>query len=126
MVDTAGLKLFKVEERISIKNFVTAHHLAFKVGAAFYQLSKKETIQDYKTLVVRRKTDGQLLTGEEVRKVLNIPKNSKKKVTLAEDTPDFDVFIQSTSHNRVLQPGTNILYQLDDSLRVRHRVETGW
>ena len=27
---------------------------------------------------------------------------------------------------RIFLAGTNILYQLDDSLRVRHRVETGW
>ena len=27
---------------------------------------------------------------------------------------------------RIYVAGTNILYQLDDSLRVRHRVETGW
>ena len=27
---------------------------------------------------------------------------------------------------RIYLAGTNILYQLDDSLRVRHRVETGW
>ena len=117
MADTAGLKLFQVEERISIKKFLSAHDLAFKVGAAFYQLSKRETIQDYKTVVVRRKADGQLMAGEEVRKVLNIPKNckEKKKVILAEDIPDFDVFIQSTSHNRVLLAGTSLLYQVGEA-----------
>ena len=115
MVETAGLKLFSVTERISIKKFVSDHELTFRVGAAFYQLTKKETIQDYKTVVVRRKADGQLLAGEEVRKVLKLPKGSKKKVTVAEDTPDFEVFIQSSSHNRVLLPGTSILYQVGEA-----------
>ncbi len=31
-------------------------------------------VKDYKTLVVMRKSDGAMVTGEKVREVLNIPK----------------------------------------------------
>lgn len=114
-MDTTGLKLFNVEERISVKKFIEGQELVFEKGKAYYQLSKKEIIQDYKTVVVRRKSDGQLLAGDDVREVLNIPKNTKKKVTVAaDDIPDFDVFIQSTSYNRVLLPGSGLLYQVGE------------
>lgn len=108
------LKEFEVTEKSSIKKFVEKIGLHFVKGDAFYQLTKKETIQDYKNIMAKRKSDGAMISGEELRKVLKIPKNSKKKVTVDhEDVPDFDIFIQSTSYNRVLPEGTKILYRTE-------------
>ena len=71
-----------------------------------------------KTVVVMRKSDGAFLTGDAVRQLLKIPKgrggSSKKRVAV--DTaamPDFSLFVQSTSHNRVLLPNTKLLYSVD-------------
>ena len=65
-----------------------------------------------------RKSDGAFLTGDAVRQLLKIPKgrggSSKKRVAV--DTaamPDFSLFVQSTSHNRVLLPNTKVLYSVD-------------
>ena len=53
-----------------------------------------------------------------MRQLLKIPKgrgcSSKKRVAV--DTaamPDFSLFVQSTSHNRVLLPNTKVLYRVD-------------
>lgn len=35
------------------------------------------------------------------------------------EVPDFDVFVQSTSVNRVLFPGTEFLYEEDDGVAVK-------
>ena len=88
--------------------------LNFKKGRGFYQLTKPEVIQDYKEVIVRRKTDGAFLTGDKVKEVLSIPKSSKKFKLDLDEITDFDVFVQSTSVNRVLLPGTEFLYEVDD------------
>ena len=104
----------EVGERIPVRRFVEGEGLEFSPGRAFYQLTKKETVQDYKLVLARRKADGALVAGEELRTVLNIPKKSAKKVTVdLENIPDFDIFVQSTSYNRVLLPGTKLLYKLE-------------
>lgn len=49
-----------------------------------------------------------------------IPENMKtKKFALdPEKMPDFSVFVQSTSHNRVVLPGTKMLFNVGDSAEV--------
>lgn len=107
-------KTFPVKKRVSIKSLVESNKLAFKKGRGFYQLNKPEVIQDYKEIIIQRKKDGAFITGDKVREILGIPKSSKKfKVDLSE-IPDFDVFVQSTSVNRVLLPDTNFLYETDE------------
>ena len=62
-METKQLKEFEVSERISIKKFVEGIGFDFVKGNAFYQLTKKETIQDYKNIVAKRKSDGCMITG---------------------------------------------------------------
>ena len=66
VVSSSRFKTLKVNERISIKNFVEKHKLKFATGRGFYQLSKPETIQFHKEVVVRRKSDGTMASGDEV------------------------------------------------------------
>lgn len=69
VVSSSRFKTLKVTERISIKNFVEKHKLKFATGRGFYQLSKPETIQFHKEVVVRRKSDGTMASGDEVHKL---------------------------------------------------------
>lgn len=116
VVSTSRFKtlLVKKKTKISIKSFVEENKLNFKKGRGFYQLTKPEIIQDYKEVIMRRKTDGAFLTGDKVKEVLSIPKSSKKFKLDLDEITDFDVFVQSTSVNRVLLPGTEFLYEVDD------------
>ena len=114
VVVASRFKTVPVKKRVSIKSLVESNKLSFKKGRGFYQLNKPEVIQDYKEIIIRRKKDGAIITGDEVREILGIAKSSKKfKIDLAE-IPDFDVFVQSTSVNRVLLPGTDFLYETDE------------
>ena len=118
-LNTKQLKTLEVTERISIKKFVEGQGYEFVKGDAFYQLTKKETIQDYKFVVAKRKSDGEMITGDELRDVLKIPKKSVKKVSVdLDDVPDFDIFVQSTSYNRILLPGTTMLLRMDEDEEV--------
>ena len=67
VVSSSRFKTLKVTERMSIKSFVEKHKLKFATGRGFYQLSKPETIQFHKEVVVRRKSDGTMASGDEVQ-----------------------------------------------------------
>ena len=105
-------KEFKVETKCAVKKFTEAQGLEFVKGKVYYQLVKKETVQDYKNVVVKRRSDGECVIGDAVKPLLNITKGKLKLDT--EDHPDFDIFIQSTSYNRNLDAGTTMLYQIKD------------
>ena len=116
-VKSSSIKVLDVSERLPIKKFLAKEKLPFVKGNAFYQLTKGEIIQDYKKLIVLRNSDQTPITGDNVRTALKIPKDKPDKFKLDFSTiPDFSVFVQSTSHNRVLLPGTKMIYQLGDDI----------
>lgn len=79
-------------------------------GAAFYQLTKKEDeIQDYKQIAIRDKKSKAVYSGAEARQMLGLPYNGTVKVVPG-NHGTYDIFIQSTSVNRKLVAGTQILY----------------
>lgn len=114
MATRSSYKTKSVKEKVSLKKFVQDCGLEFKKGCGYYQLTKPEVIQDYKKVVARRKTDGSFVTGDVIKEILGIKTTSKKYSVKLSDLPDFDIFVQSTSVNRVLLPGTEFLYEDGD------------
>ena len=53
------------------------------------------------------------VSGDAVRELLKIPSDANKFKYQA--VPDFEVFVQSTSYNRVLIPETKFLYEVDSA-----------
>lgn len=97
--------------RQEIRNFVEAKTgKTYLVGSAYYQLIKPETLQSNKRICLRTVPDGRLFSGtlEQVRQVLNLPAGGDIKVAPGE-IKDFVVFIESTSTNRHVIPGQEIL-----------------
>lgn len=79
-------------------------------GAAFYQLTKKENaVQDYKCICVRDKNTKAVYGGDAARDILGLPKYGTVKLAPG-NHGDWDIFIQSTSVNRKLKAGTDLLY----------------
>lgn len=79
-------------------------------GNAFYQLTKPEKIQEGKLLIIKDKTTNNYYYGStDIREVLGLPLNAATKVepTLL---GNFELYVQSTSLNRKLVRGTNIIY----------------
>lgn len=89
-------------ERMSGKPFIK--------GAAFYQLTKTEPeVQDYKQIIIRDKKSGAVYGGHAARGMLGLPTSGMAYVKPG-DHGQYDIYIQSTSINRVLPPGTQVLY----------------
>jgi len=97
--------------RQEIREFVEKKtNRPYLVGSAYYQLIKPETLQANKKICLRTVPDGRLFSGtlEQVRQVLNLPAGGDIKVAPGE-IKDFVVFIESTSTNRHVIPGQEIL-----------------
>jgi hypothetical protein len=78
-------------------------------GAAFYQLTKSELkVQGYKLIAVRNQKTGEVFAGPAARQLVGLP-NVDTKLS-PDNLGEWDVFIQSTSVNRKVVAGTNVLY----------------
>jgi hypothetical protein len=116
-VKAAGLKViprgeyerFEIKDNdfLTIRDFVESKGYNYVQGCAYYQLSKSEKIQPQKEIIIRNKKTGRFYAGAEARNMLNL-RDEHTRVKPS-DNPDFDVFVQSTSVNRRLVPGTKLL-----------------
>lgn len=99
-----------------IKEFVEDNGAKFKKGRGFYQFILTETIQENKeVLFVDKKTGETKADSVWCRNQLGVPKGTRGRVNpkSLDISKQYDIFIQSTSHNRKLDPNTKFLYELD-------------
>jgi hypothetical protein len=97
-----------VKEKGRIDEFVEGlTKRAYRLGEAFYQLSKPEKVQPGKAIALCDVKTKDVYTGAEARKLLGLP-DHEVKVSPASH-PDFLIFVQSGSVNRKLVPGTKLL-----------------
>jgi hypothetical protein len=111
---SADVKFFDVspsDDQSLIRPFVEAKlGTPMARGAGFYQLNRTEPrVQANKRIAIRDKTTGTVFAGDAARQMLALP--TIGTVRLAPDElGDYDVFIQSTSVNRKLDKGTQLMY----------------
>ncbi|MFE2409296.1 VWA domain-containing protein [Kitasatospora sp. NPDC059408] len=112
-LDAGKYTLIPVDEQVQIREFVTRSGHEYKTGCAFYELSKREKIQGSKQLAVAEKDPatgkmtGRVFSGPAARQLLGLPQS---EVTVKPgENPSYTVFVQSTSVNRKLVPGTRLL-----------------
>lgn len=87
------------------------HHLGrYVLGSAYYQLTKREKIQQHKAIILGAKNSRTLWGGHEVRATLGLPTYGDGKVTPGNHA-NYDIFVQSTSTNRKLVRGTTLLVE---------------
>lgn len=89
-----------VEKRIGKK---------MKLGSAFYQLMKTETVQSQKTIMIRDRLTYQVYHGNAARSLLGLPFGQSIKLVPGTNTK-YDIFVQSTSVNRKLEKNTQLIY----------------
>ena len=107
-----------VDENCDIKGFVTKNGIEFKKGRGFYELTKAETVQQYKEIIMQDKETGEMFVGSQVREKLGLQPQTEKggvnEKLYAKDAKEFTIFVQSTSVNRKLIAGTTFLYEISD------------
>lgn len=99
-------RLLDVEETGRIDEFVESRTgRPYKLGEAYYQLMKKETIQPQKQVAIL--ANSKVYIGKEARDLLGLPDYHVD--VKPSDYADYDIFVQSTSVNRKLIAGTKLL-----------------
>lgn len=95
------------EDRTRIDDFVEAKGFLYTKGSAFYQLTKRERIQPQKLIVVVDKRTGKAYSGDDARSLIGLPNDY---ISVKPDyNPDYDIYVQSTSYNRLLVGNTKLL-----------------
>jgi len=108
---TKQVTFIKAPKDTTIKEIILGAGDEWIKGAAFYQLVKTEKkVQNYKLVALRVKTSGKVYCGEEARNMLGIGGAVDTVRLVPGDHGKFDVFIQSTSVNRKIPGGTQVLY----------------
>lgn len=108
---TGSVKFIKAKDTCQIRQCILDEGLEWIKGAAFYQLIKTEKkVQPYKMVALRVKTSGKVYCGEQAREMLGIGNLSTTVRLVPGDHGKFDVFIQSTSVNRKIPAGSEVLY----------------
>ena len=103
---------------VTLSSLAASRSIAYSRGMGYYQLTKPEKVSDSKQVVVRR--DGEAcMTGRAARFGPGIPpcgaKGGAVQVDPAELEAGWTVWVQSTSANRRLEPGTTALFDVDPS-----------
>jgi len=106
-LDPSKYQLVPVSREVAIRDWVVECGHSFRTGANFYQLNKRETIQGAKGVAILEKKTDRVYVGDAARDLLGLGWDT---VRVAPDhNADFDIFVQSTSVNRKLIPGTRLL-----------------
>lgn len=112
-VHPSRFQILKVKRDTPIKDFVENNRLKFKTGRGFYQFTKRVNVQDYKEVVIRDNTTGEMFSGDKAREILGIPIGVTAKVAPS-PSGQYTGFVQSTSNNRKLLGGTEFLYEVEE------------
>lgn len=101
-------KVIHVAREEAIREVVErATRRPYIIGEAYYQLMKAETVQANKALILRSKADGTYHAGAGVRAMLGLPGHDVR--VKPGNHGDWDIFVQSTSVNRKLVRGTDVV-----------------
>lgn len=115
-VNPSRFQVLNVDSEIAISDFVRNTGALYKKGKGFYSLTKAETIQENKEVVLVDKVTGDMFSGDEARNLIGVPFGQRDRInprTLSA-AKDWNIFVQSTSINRKLMPKTQFLYEVTD------------
>jgi len=108
---TNQVTIITATETCNIREAVERAGKPFIKGAAFYHLIKTEKrVQPYKLVALQVKSSGKIYCGQDARNMLGIGGLAETVRLVPGDHGKFDIYIQSTSYNRKIPAGTNVLY----------------
>jgi len=102
-------RLIRCQKASPIRDFVEqATGESYKIGSAFYELTKREKVQPQKEVAIVSGDGKKKYFGDAARQMLGLNVGGLIKVAPG-DHGDWRIFIQSTSVNRKVVPGQSIL-----------------
>lgn len=99
--------IYKVPVETDIRPFVIVQRGKYTQGSAYYELTKTETIQANKGVIVVEKSTGKAFSGQHARSLVGL--GTREVRVKPNSNPDYTLYVQSTSVNRKLHGGSNLL-----------------
>jgi hypothetical protein len=97
------------DDGMQIRDFINMkNHNKFVKGNSYYQLTKTETLQEYKEIFIQNKLNGHVYSGASARHLLGLPLTGAVKVAPG-NHGTFNIFVQSTSVNRKVVKNTFVM-----------------
>lgn len=111
--ELTGFRVEHVKQPAVIKEFIDSLRpkVPFVQGANYFPLIKRERINDSKEIVIRHKVSGKIYGGPQARTLVGLPDTGEVSVA-PQPNLEYDVFVQSTSLNRKLIPGHDLLIKV--------------
>jgi len=105
----------------TFKDLCAKYKVEWKVGSGYYAVARSEKIHNGKQMLLQNtKTDKFTVGRDKVLKQLGWPDSELKKGP--KDLPaDHMLFVQSTSYNRVIPPGTHVLFEVTPAEHAKHK-----
>lgn len=109
--ELTGFRLEHVKQPSVIKPFIESLKLPFIQGNYFFQLIKPEKVSDAKQILIRHKISGKIYGGPEARRLVGLPDTGEVRIK-PQPNGEYDVFVQSSSLNRNLIAGHDLLIKV--------------
>lgn len=104
-----AVTVWNVSDKEPIKDFAERRsRKPYIMGSVYYQLMKREEIQNYKGVIIMDKKTKAMYTGPDARDLIGLPNHTVK--VEPGNHGNYDIFVQSTSPNRNLVQGTRALF----------------
>jgi len=110
-IEREKYRLYKVKQRDAVKFFCQRNGITFVRGTIYYELVKQELVQGTKKIIVLDEANDRLYTGRWARELLRLPTHDEDVKIRPRHVYGYRVFIQSTSVNRKLVAGQNLLVE---------------
>eukprot|EP00928_Gymnodinium_smaydae_P039238 TRINITY_DN26843_c0_g2_i1.p1 TRINITY_DN26843_c0_g2~~TRINITY_DN26843_c0_g2_i1.p1 ORF type:complete len:541 (+),score=79.38 TRINITY_DN26843_c0_g2_i1:58-1680(+) len=125
IADTGGggnYLVFPPEDvKTTFKELCAKHEVTWRIGGGFYAVARKEKIQAGKEMLLQHLASDNFTIGAgKCRDALGWPAGELNKGP-GDILEGHRLFVQSTSANRVIPPGTHVLFEVDDAEYAKHR-----
>lgn len=102
-------KDYTLEKEYVVKEAMeTKTRKPYVIGAVYYELMKPEEIQPQKEVLIVERGKKAIWGGDQARQLIGLPKGVSAKVKPGNHS-NYQIFVQSSSVNRILPRGTRIL-----------------
>jgi len=103
------------DDKTTFKELCAKHEVPWVIGAGFYAVAKKEKIQAGKEMLLQHLASNNFtIGGQKCRDMLDWPAGEINKGP-GDVLEGHRLFVQSTSANRAIPPGTHVLFEVDDA-----------
>lgn len=106
-----NFKIINCNEDATIQEICENNEIHYVKGRGYYQVTKNTKAKANKKIVIQNKSSEEIISGDDAKTTLGLSITNDFEI-LINHLVDYDVYIQSTSSNRVVKFDSNIVYHV--------------